>query len=102
MVSKRLQLLSGCERTPRAYNKRNADYWETEIKEKRAYRRAAVKNSSSPANPTSSNEYNVQNMTAENIKAKLTEMGIRARLRNVKRLQELLENALQLASQTHQ
>ena len=61
-----------------------------------------MKNSSSPANPTSSNEYNLQNMTAENIKAKLTEMGIRTRLRNVKRLQELLENALQLASQTHQ
>lgn len=61
-----------------------------------------MKNSSSPADPYSSNEYDVPNMTPENIKAKLTEMGIRTRLRNVKRLQELLENALQLASQTHQ
>ena len=40
-------------------------------------------------------------MTPEDIKAKLAEMGIRTRLRNVKRLQEQLENALELASQTH-
>ena len=102
LVSKRLELLSDCERTPRAYKKRNADYWESEIKEKRACRRAAMKNSSNPADPNNSNEYDVANMTPENIKAKLTEMGIRTRLRNVKKLQELLENALQSASQTQQ
>lgn len=102
LVSKRLELLSDCEQTPRAYKKRNGDYWETEIKEKCARRRAVMKNSSSPADPNSRDEYDVANMTPENIKAKLTEMGIRTRLRNVKRLQELLENALQLASQTHQ
>ena len=61
-----------------------------------------MKNSSSPADPNRSNEYDVANMTPENIKAKLAEMGITTRLRNVKRLQELLENALQLASQTQQ
>lgn len=98
LVSKRLELLSDCERTPRAYKKRNSVYWETEIKEKRARQRAAMKNSSSPPGPNRSNEYDVSNMNPENIKAKLTEMGIRTRLRNLKRLQELLENALQLAS----
>ena len=61
-----------------------------------------MKNSSNPADPNNSNEYDVANMTPENIKAKLTEMGIRTRLRNVKKLQELLENALQSASQTQQ
>ena len=93
MVRKRLELLSECERTPRNYKKRNAEYWETTIKEKRACQRAAIKDLSSPANPDSTNEYDVANMTPENIKAKLVEMGIRTRLRNVKRLQELLENA---------
>ena len=99
LVSKRLELLSECERTPRNYKKRNAEYWETTIKEKRACRRAAMKDSSSPADPNSTDD--VANMTPENIKAKLAEMGIKTRLRNVKRLQELLENALELASQTH-
>ena len=61
-----------------------------------------MKNSTSPADPNSSNKHDVANMNPENIKAKLTEMGIRTRLRNVKRLQELLENALQLGSQTQQ
>ena len=61
-----------------------------------------MKNSSSPADPNRSNEYDVANMTPENIKAKLAEMGITTHLRNVKRLQELLENASQLASQTQQ
>lgn len=92
LVSKRLELLSECERTPRNYKKRNAEYWETTIKEKRACRSAAMKDNSTN---------DVANMATENIKAKLVEMGIRTRLRNVKRLQELLENALELASQTY-
>ena len=60
---------------------------EPRSRKKHGCQRGAMKNSSSPADPTGSNEYDVQNMTAENIKAKLTEMGIRTRLRNVKRLQ---------------
>lgn len=95
MVSKRLELLSECDRTPRVYKKRNAEYWETGIKEKRACQRAAIKNSTSPADHDSTND--VANMTPENIKAKLAELGIRTRVRNVKRLQELLENALKSA-----
>ena len=100
-VSKRLELLSEYETTPRNYKKRNAEYWETKIKEKRVCQRAAITELSSPVNPDSTNECDVANMTPEDIKAKLAEMGIRTRLRNVKILQEQLENALESASQTH-
>ena len=41
--------------------KRNAEYWETTIKEKRARQRAAIKYLSSSANPDITNEYNVAN-----------------------------------------
>ncbi len=33
LVSKRLQFTSQLEREPRAYTKRNGEYWSTEIKE---------------------------------------------------------------------
>ena len=36
LVSKRVEALSSLQRTPRAYNKRNVQYWDHDLKAKRA------------------------------------------------------------------
>lgn len=36
LVAKRVEALSKLQRTPRAYQKRSAQYWEHDLKEKRA------------------------------------------------------------------
>lgn len=80
------------------YRKQNSDYWENGIKEKRAEIRESIKNAINPPSVENMGVV-IVNMTAEAIKTKLNELGIKTRLRNLKRLQELLEDMLKNSSQ---
>ena len=96
LVSKRLETLSDCQRTPREYKKRNDDYWMSGIKEKRAKLRL----SKMPSNiPSERGNQSVDNMSPSEIRNILKEMGIRTRVRNVKRLQEMYSDALNAVSE---
>ena len=87
LVSKRLENLQDLERVPRIYMKRNAEYWETTIKEKRAPLRQTMR---TPAGDAAGDEDDeVTRMTPPEIRAKLKNMGLTTKTRNVKRLQEL-------------
>jgi hypothetical protein len=86
-------------RTSRPYTKINAEYWSTTIKESRA---ARLKNLKTPENNghTQDNELDaVHTMSPLEIRVKLREMGFPTRARNVKRLQELYQMAIQSASE---
>ena len=87
-VMKRLERLSNLERTPRTYTKRKHEYWQNNIKEKRENhkrRRLLDKPDSRSDQPQ---------ITAVELRQKLNDLGIKTRVRNVKRLQEMYEDAL--------
>jgi hypothetical protein len=93
VVGKRIDFLSEVERTPRKYIKKAESYWIDGIIENRAKRPRLCHGSSSEENSTSVDE--TENMTPEMIKSKLKELGINNRERNLKRLQEIYQVALQ-------
>ena len=98
LASKRLECLEHLERKPRPYLKWNIEYWEPGIKEKRAALRDSLK--SSPNDVQEQLQYDsVIGMTPSQIKDKLKEMGYPTQARNIQRLQELYQLALQEASQ---
>ena len=75
LVSKRLENLQDFERKPREYTKKNAEYWETTIKEKRSILR---KNLQTPADNTQEQDEapnDVVGMSPPEIRAKLKRMG---------------------------
>jgi len=89
LVSKRLETLSELERAPRVYHKRNAEYWHNEIKEKRANQRYSHMHYHTLDDPE-----NTEDMSSNELRDALKEMGIKTRVRNVKRLQELYRDAI--------
>ena len=93
MVGKRIDLLSEVERTPRKYIKKAESYWIDGIIENKAKRPRLCHRSSSEENSTSVDE--TENMTPAMIKSKLKELGINTRARNLKRLQEIYQVAVQ-------
>lgn len=95
VVSKRLENLQDYERKPREYTKKNAEYWDTTIKEKRSLLR---KNMRTP-DEHSQEQDDVAAMTPPEIRAKLKKMGFPTKVRNAKRLQELYLIAIQSAAQ---
>lgn len=67
------------------------DYWEGTIRENRA-KRSRISSELPQENPALA--LNVENMTADEIKSKLSSKGIKTRLRCLKKLQQLLQNTL--------
>ena len=84
-----MEMLSSFERTPRQYNKSANGYWSTEIKEARAKRPRLC---SKALVDDETNIIDCSEMTPEMIRARLKELGIITRVRNVKRLQEMYQN----------
>ena len=88
-VGKRVEHLSHCERQTRPYNKRNGEYWETAIKDSRS-KRLRVSGPSEESVEADDTEL----LTAKEIKQKLKDLGISTKLRNLKKLRELLRDSL--------
>jgi len=86
-VMKWLERLRSIERTPRNYTKRKNEYWHNDIKEKRENnkRRRLLEKPDESDQP---------DLTAVDLRQKLNDLGIKTRARNVKRLQEMYEDAL--------
>lgn len=96
LVSKRLQFTSQHEREPRAYMKRNGEYWSTEIKEARSKRRKLFDTpcpESQANNPES--VLDINGLSVLEIKQKLKELGVKTRARKLEKLQEILKRALE-------
>ena len=91
LISKRVEATSEHQRTPRSYNKRNAQYWENDLFEKRAKHKELRMSISTTEEVT---QRNIQQMSAVELKEELKKLGIATRVRNVKRLQEMFEAAL--------
>lgn len=100
LASKRLENLQHLERKPREYKKKNAEYWESTIKEKRSILRKNLR--TPPDNIQEQDEIpiNVPGMSPPEIRAKLKQMGFPTRVRNIKRLQELYQLAMESAPQS--
>ena len=95
LVTKRLQVTGQHERIRRAYNKSNAEYWSTEIRESRSKRRKL--SAASPVEIPDSipeNVLDVHDVSALEIKEKLKELGVQTRVRKLEKLQEMLKQAL--------
>ena len=95
LVMKRIEALSGHQRTPRAYEKRNNNYWQQELKDRREQcKRRRMQNDSSCSEIDHGDHINVANMSLSELQEGLKTFGIKTRVRNLKRLQEMYEDAL--------
>jgi hypothetical protein len=97
LVSKRVEALSQLYRTPRTYKKRKGEYWECELKEKRGkhkHKMEADKQTQIHENVDSNHTADIENMTPKGLREGLKKFGIKTRVRDVKRLQEMFEDAL--------
>jgi hypothetical protein len=100
LVSKRIEKLQDYERKPREYTKRNAEYWETSIKEKRSTIRKNLRTPTTDNTQEQDEETNdVARMSPPEIRAKLKHMGFPTKVRDVKGLQELYLLAIQSVSE---
>ena len=100
LVSKRVEALSQLERTPRTYKKRKVQYWECELKEKRAKLKHKMRNDTTTQigeNRDANRVLNINNMSPNDLREALRKHGIKTRVRNVKRLQEMYEDAMKNA-----
>ena len=93
LVGKRLEILGSLQRTPRKYQKKANSYWSSGINESRAKRPRICHQE--PTLPDY--ERIMLDMTADEIKTKLKEMGITTRARRLKTKQEQYRAALQTA-----
>lgn len=89
LVEERLQHLRDLQRTPRPYNK-VSDYWKSEIHEDRR-KRPRFCNQERPED----NMEDISLLTPEVLRLRLKELGIKTRVRNVTRLQDMYRIALQ-------
>ena len=102
-ASKRLENLSNLERTPREYRKRNAAYWDEELKLKRAQKKTALTEEReliAKAYIAAANPYQaeVENMSPADIRVKLKSIGVNTRTRDPKKLQTMYCNAMKALS----
>lgn len=88
---KRLDELQDFERQPRKYKLCDRAYWESGITEERQKRpRLGV-------TPVADDELNVNELTREELKAKLREMNVKTRVQNLDRLRQLLKDHIYAA-----
>lgn len=99
LVLKRQEHLDSFQRTPRPYTKRNADYWEDGIKEKRRKQVSAVRAERfANLNASPQTQIDMENLSPADLKNQLKETEIVTRVRDIKKLQEMYTNALLEAS----
>lgn len=89
---KRVDRLQGYAREPTKYDKVNSEYWGGGITEQR---KKKIRLSVEPREEiVARDEINVDELGVGEIKAKLKDMGITTRVRNLDKLREMLRNAL--------
>ena len=93
LVGKRLEILGSLQQTPQQYQKRANSYWSNGINESQAKHPHVWHHESTLPDY----ERIMLNMTADEIKTKLKEMGITTRVRRLKTLQKQHRTALQRA-----
>ena len=99
LVAKRVERLSQLQRTPRTYQKRSAQYWDHDLREKRAKQKHRMDDErQANTNVKDSRVPDAENMSPTELRQALKELGVKTRVRNVKRLQEMFRIALQNAS----
>ena len=91
-VQKRIEHLADCERGTRQYKKQNQEYWGEGIKESRAKRHRVCMQ---PAEVGYIDFNELNNLTAEEIKLRLKNMGVKTRRKCKTKLKELLINSLE-------
>ena len=89
-VEERLGYLSDLQRTPRQYKKKADKYWSTSICESRSKRPWL-----SLEGQRYENEEDLSTLTPEELRARLKDLGIKTRVRNVTRLVDMYHVALQ-------
>jgi hypothetical protein len=100
LVTKRVEGFSQLHRTPRTYQKRSAQYWEHELKEKRTNQKRRMddeKQAHINENNDSNNVPDTENMSPTELRQALRKIGIKTCVRNVKQLQEMFQDAVQNA-----
>ena len=89
-VEKRLDNLKEHDRDTRSYDKKKVHYWEGTIKESRSKRQRV----STVTPEVSLAEASVRKLKIEEIKQKLTELGVQTKLKSRNKLEDLLVDTL--------
>lgn len=100
LVLKRQEHLHTFERPPRQYTKRKPEYWENAIKQKRGKQLSSVQaeKTESQSEACEINEISTTDMSPDDLRKSIKEMGISTRVRNIKKLQEMYINAMEAAA----
>ena len=101
LVSKRVEALSHLYRTPRPYEKRKMEYWECQLKEKRAkhkHKMNSDKQTHRHDGVNSNDMQNIEKTSLKDLREALRKCGIKTRVWNVKRLQEMCKDPLRNVS----
>ena len=88
-------MLSDFQRKAREYIKKDDEYWSGGIRENQSKR---PRLSTPEQTAEAVGQHEVAEMTPEVLKVKLKDLGVKTKVRNIKRLQELYEAALKAAS----
>ena len=97
LAMKRVEATSEHQRTPREYTKRSMQYWENDLQERREkHKRRRLAISSERA--TDNRIDDIQQMSPTELRKELKCLGVSTRIRNIKRLQEMYQDALNQAS----
>ena len=89
-VEERLRYLSDLQRTPRQYKKKADEYWSAGICESRS-KRPRLSHEEQPYE----HDEGLSTLTPEELRARLKDLGIKTRVRNVTRLVDMYRVALQ-------
>ncbi|KAK2565676.1 hypothetical protein P5673_010845 [Acropora cervicornis] len=93
LALKRIDHLQEFEREPNHYNKRNNNYWTSDIFDQRR-KRPRLYNTSTVDDEPTTEDINIKNMSVCEIKSKLKEMNISTRCRREDKLREILRRAI--------
>ena len=97
LAMKRVEATSEHQRTPREYTKRSMQYWENDLQERRKKHKWRVLAISSER-ATDNRIDDIQQMSPTELRKELKCLGVSTRIRNIKRLQEMYQDALNQAS----
>ena len=92
LVSRRIERLSRHQRTPRSYNKRNAEYWHCDLSQRRAKKKRIQMSENHEG--TASIQVNIEKYSPAELREKLKKLGIKTKVRKSTRLQDMYRNAL--------
>lgn len=100
LVSKRIERLNRHQRTPRSYNKRNSEYWDCELNQRRTKKKCIQTIENHEDTGTSSEQVNVETYSPAELREELRKLGIKTKVRNLTLLQDVYKNALK-SQETH-